>query len=93
MTIIENHLINNNNDTITYRFDEQPDVDDRPVLPTQPASSIKTADIPGPNKPQTQIDREARRQADFANSMNIADIGPGGVPGKVAGVVRWDANL
>jgi hypothetical protein len=96
MTIIENHSISNEDDTITYRFDSAPEVEPKPAtmaLPTQPASSIKTADIPGPNKPQTQIDREARRQADFANSMNVADIGPGGVPGKVAGVVRWDANL
>jgi hypothetical protein len=96
MTIIENHSISNEDDTITYRFDNAPEVEPKPAtmaLPTQPASSIKTADIPGPNKPQTQIDREARIQADFANSMNVADIGPGGVPGKVAGVVRWDANL
>lgn len=96
MTIIENHSISNEDDTITYRFDSAPEVEPKPAtmsLPTQPASSIAIADRPGPIKPQTQIDREARRQADFANSMNVADIGAGGVPGKVAGVVRWDANL
>jgi len=93
MTIIENHTINDKNNTITYRFDSAPELDVKPTLPTELVSSIKTADIPGPNKPQTQIDRENRRQADFANKMNIADIGAGGVPDKVAGVIRWDANL
>lgn len=99
MTIIENHSINNNDDTITYRFDEQPDdPDDRPVLPTQPVSSM--AGIGPDNRvnsrfttPQTTLNRQMRRQADFAGNMNVADIGPGGVPDKVAGIIRWDANL
>jgi hypothetical protein len=99
MTIIENHSINNNDDTITYRFDEQPDdPDDRPVLPTQPVSSM--AGIGPDNRvnsrfttPQTTLNRQMRRQADFAGNMNVADIGPGGVPNKVAGVIRWDADL
>ena len=39
MTIIENHIINPN-DTITYRFDEVEDIDERPTLPTQPMSSV-----------------------------------------------------
>jgi hypothetical protein len=99
MTIIENHSINNVDDTITYRFDEQPDdPDDRPILPTQPVSSM--AGIGPDNRvnsrfttPQTTLNRQMRRQADFAGNMNVADIGPGGVPNKVAGIIRWDANL
>jgi hypothetical protein len=98
MTIIENHSINNADDTITYRFDEQPDVDDRPVLPTQPVSSMAGV---GPDNrvnsrfttPQTTLNRQMRRQADFAGNMNVADIGAGGVPNVTAGVIRWDANL
>lgn len=97
MTIIENHTINPD-DTITYRFDEVGEIDPRPTLPTQPVSSL--AGIRPDNgyndiklKPQSQISREIRRQADFANNMNVADIGAGGVPGKTAGVIRWDADF
>jgi len=39
MTVIENHIINPN-DTITYRFDEVEEIDERPTLPTQPVSSV-----------------------------------------------------
>jgi hypothetical protein len=97
MTVIENHIINGN-DTITYRFDETPEIDERPTLQTEPMSTVpkNSADY-GYNdikiKPQSQQAREMRRQADFANNMNVADIGGGGVPGKTAGVIRWDANL
>lgn len=97
MTIIENHIIESN-DTITYRFDDVNELEGNPVLPTQPVSSIPVgAANYGYNdikiKPQSQQAREIRRQADFANGMNVADIGAGGVPGKTAGVIRWDANL
>jgi len=39
MTIIENHIINPN-DTITYRFDEVEDIDERPSLQTEPMASV-----------------------------------------------------
>lgn len=97
MTVIENHRIESN-DTITYRFDDTNELEGNPVLPTQPVSSIPVgAANYGYNdikiKTQSQQAREIRRQADFANGMNVADIGAGGVPGKTAGVIRWDANL
>lgn len=89
MTVIENHKINSD-DTITYRFTEIDELEDNPALPTQPVSSIKGGADNGYNdvgiKPWSQQAREIRRQADFANNMNVADIGPGGI-------IRWDANL
>jgi hypothetical protein len=99
MTIIENHSINTKDDTITYRFDEQPaDPDDRPVLPTQPVSSMKGI---GPDngyndigiKPWTQQAREIGRLGQDPNKMNVNEIGAGGVPGVVAGVVKWNADF
>jgi hypothetical protein len=99
MTIIENHSINTKDDTITYRFDEQPaDPDDRPVLPTQPVSSMRGI---GPDngyndigiKPWTQQAREIGRLGQDPNKMNVNEIGAGGVPGVVAGVVKWNADF
>lgn len=99
MTIIENHSINTKDDTITYRFDEQPaDPDDRPVLPTQPVSSMRGI---GPDngyndigiKPWTQQAREIGRLGKDPDKMNVNEIGAGGVPGVVAGVVKWNADF
>ena len=90
MTVIENHIIESN-DTITYRFDDTNELEGNPVLPTQPVSSVPFGAVDyGYNdiklKPQSQQAREIRRQADFANRMNVADIG-------AKGTIRWDANL
>ena len=89
MTVIENHKINSD-DTITYRFTEIDELEQNQTPKPQPASSIKGGPDNGYNdvgiKPWSQQSREIRRQADFANNMNIADIGPGGI-------IRWDANL
>jgi len=88
MTLIENHKVNEDN-TITYRFDDQID-----LVEFKPGISVSGPIKGGPDngyndiklKPQSQIAREIRRQADFANNMNVADIGPGGI-------IRWDAKL
>jgi hypothetical protein len=90
MTIIENHIIESN-DTITYRFDDTNELEGNPVLPTQPVSSVPFGAVDyGYNdirlKPESQQFREIRRQADFANNMEVADIG-------AKGTIRWDANL
>jgi hypothetical protein len=90
MTVIENHIIESN-DTITYRFDDTNELEGNPVLPTQPVSSVPFGAVDyGYNdiklKPQSQQAREIRRQADFANRMNVAEIG-------AKGTIRWDANL
>lgn len=60
MTIIENHVINSD-DTITYKFDEVEEVDPRPTLETQPASSVgkNTGLVLGSNplKMKPQLDK------------------------------------
>ena len=86
MTIIENHLINNADDTITYRFDEQPDVDDRPALPTKPASSVgrNPGSVLGSGliKPKPQIekddDKHVWQQVAEGKRRAVLDLDPDG---------------
>lgn len=90
MTITENHLINDDN-TITYRFDDVNELEGNPTLPTEPVSSIKGGPDNGYNdigiKPQSQRSREINQLADFANpGLTNSIYGEGGI-------IRWDADF